>query len=52
MGFFLNKEGFPIGISLYRPTRGTKSDGKLNFIIPLKRRLMLIFDSNILIIQP
>jgi len=32
MGFFLNKEVFLIGISLYRPTRGTKSDGKLNLI--------------------
>jgi len=31
-GVFLSKEVFPIGISLYRPIRGTRSDGKLNLI--------------------
>jgi len=34
MGFFsVNKEVFPIGISLCGPIRGTKSDGKLNLLI-------------------
>src|SRR6266702_4132440 len=33
MGFFsVNKEVFPIGISLCGPIRGTRSDGKLNLI--------------------
>ena len=36
MGIFsVNKEVFPIGISLYGPIRGTRSDGKLNLIIYL-----------------
>jgi len=31
-GVFLSKEVFPIGISLCRPIRGTRLDGKLNLI--------------------
>ena len=31
-GGFLNKEVFPIGISLCGPIRETRSDGKLNLI--------------------
>jgi len=31
--FFINKEVFPIGISLYKLIRGTKSDSKLNLLL-------------------
>ncbi len=38
MGFFsVNKEVFPIGISLCGPIRGTRSDGKLNLIYIIYR---------------
>jgi len=43
MGFFsINKEVFSIGISLYRPIRGTKSDGKLNLLIIVRYSVLVL----------
>jgi len=47
MGVFSDKEVFPIGISLYRPTRGTRSDGKLNFIYNITNTVNLIVNNNL-----
>jgi len=42
IGFFsINKKFFFIGISLYRPIRGTKLNSKLNLII--YKRFLLIY---------
>src|SRR6266702_6489713 len=46
-GFSQIRRFFPIGISLCGPTRGTRSDGKLNLLLISKRLTVLLQEESL-----